>query len=210
MHSILTATNLRFLNILRYPTIAVEQGSATFVCGESGTGKTTLLKLFNATLTPTEGLLEYNGQDIAGLDTIALRREVLLAGQAVYLFDDTIRGNFEQFYGYRGEPCVGEDEMREYLRLCSLEFPLDAPCHTLSGGERQRVFLAIHLSMKPKVLMLDEPTSALDQKTARQMLERLKAYCAENGITLLVVSHDPTLARAFADHVIALSEGACG
>jgi putative ABC transport system ATP-binding protein len=210
MPAILAAENLRFLDILRFPPIAIEQGSVTFICGESGVGKSTLLKLFNATLSPAEGTIFFSGADIGGMEAIALRRQVLLAGQTVFLFDDTIRGNFEQFYAYRGEPCIGEDEMQETLRLCSLELPLTANCHTLSGGERQRVFLAIHLSMKPAVLMLDEPTSALDQKTSRQMLERLKEHCKQAGITLVVISHDRALASAFADAVIALPEGACG
>lgn len=209
MPCILAAQNLRFLDILRFPVIDIEQGSATFICGESGAGKTTLLKLFNATATPSEGRVLFDGQDIALMDTIALRRQVLLAGQKVYLFDDTIRGNFETFYAYRGEPCIGEDAMRECLRLCCLHFPLTARCQPLSGGERQRVFLAIHLSMHPKVLMMDEPTSALDKKTARLMLSQVKAHCVETGITLVVVSHDPTLVGAFADHVIPLSEEAC-
>ncbi len=209
MAAILTATNLKFLDILRYPDIRIERGSASFICGRSGTGKTTLLKLFNATQTPADGTITFDGQDIAEMDTIDLRRRVLLAGQKVYLFDDTIKGNFEQFYAFRGEPCIGEDDMKEFLRLCCVEFPLDTRCQPLSGGEKQRVFLAIHLSMKPQVLMMDEPTSALDKKTSRLLLSQVKAYCADNGITLVAISHDITLTAEFADQVITLSEEAC-
>jgi len=209
MQTIITAKNLRYLDTLRYPAIEIEQGSATFICGASGSGKTTLLRLFNGTLSPAEGTVRYGGTDINEIDAIRLRREVLLAGQVVYLFDDTIRGNFEQYFAYRGEPCASEEEMLSCLHLCSLEMPLTSRCQTLSGGERQRVFLAIHLAMRPKVLMLDEPTSALDQKTARQLLERIKAHCRQEGITLVAISHDPVLAAAYADHRIALTEEAC-
>ena len=209
MQSIITAERLTFLDILRFPPVAIERDKVTFICGESGTGKSTLLKLINATLSPSGGTIAFDGEDIARLDPIILRRQVLLAGQSVFLFDDTIRGNFEQFYEYRGEPCIGEDEMLSYLRLCSLEMPLTARCQPLSGGERQRVFLAVHLSMHPKVLMLDEPTSALDKRTARKLLENLKAHCKEQGVTMVAISHDPSLAREFADQTIALSEEAC-
>ena len=99
--------------------------------------------------------------------------------------------------------------MLSLLSICGLEMPLDTPCQPLSGGERQRVFLAIHLSMNPKVLMLDEPTSALDRKTAHRVFTGLIAYLKERGITLLVVSHDLELVQAFAEQVISLSGEAC-
>jgi len=209
MEAILRATGLKFLDILRFPPIAIEKGGVTFVCGKSGAGKSTLFKLFNLTLSPTEGTVFYDGADIAEMDPVALRREVLLMGQNVYLFDDTIRGNFEKYFEYRGEPCIGGDGMQSWLTVCGLEQPLTAQCQTLSGGERQRVFLAIHLAMRPRVLLLDEPTSALDKKTAAQVLERLIARCKEKGITLVIISHDPALAHAFAENTIALTEGAC-
>ena len=99
--------------------------------------------------------------------------------------------------------------MLSYLSLCSLEQPLTASCQQLSGGERQRVFLAIHLSMNPRVLMLDEPTSALDRKTAHRVFTQLIAHMKERGDTLLVVSHDPELTKTFAEQVISLSGEAC-
>ena len=209
MQAILTATGLQFLDILRFPPVAIRQGGVTFVCGRSGAGKSTLFKLLNATLNPSAGTITYNGQDIAAMDPITLRREVLLMGQNVYLFDDTISGNFAQFFAFRGEPCVSEDEMLRLLAVCALEQPLAAQCGKLSGGERQRVFLAVHLAMRPRVLLLDEPTSALDKKTATAVLERVIAHCKEQGVTLAAISHDPALAAAFAEDTISLSEGAC-
>ena len=80
----------------------------------------------------------------------------------------------------------------------------------MSGGERQRIYIAICLSFHPKVLMLDEPTSALDEATAVSLLQNLKQYCNEHGITLIAITHDKTLAKSYGDEYISLdSEVSC-
>ena len=208
MPPILAATGLHFLDFLHYPPIAIAQGSMTFVQGPSGCGKSTLLRLFNATLTPSAGQVLFDGQDIAGLDTIQLRRDVLLVSQATYLFDDTIEGNFLRYYELREQTPPPQQRMRDCLALCCADFELTASCSTLSGGERQRVFLAIFLSFAPRVLLLDEPTSALDETTAHRLMEQLKAHCAAQQITVVVVSHDRQLAQQYADATITLAKGA--
>ncbi len=205
MNAILSASGLKFKDLIEYPPIHISREKATFVTGESGSGKSTLLKLLNATVSPSAGTILYEGNDIADLDTVLLRREILLSSQSVFLFDGTIRENFELFYEFRDEKCIAEDEMRGFLALGSADFPLDTRCETLSGGERQRVFLAIHLSLKPKVLMLDEPTSALDEGTSNRLFTLLKVHCAENRMTLIVVCHDQKLVDTYADEVVRLS-----
>lgn len=97
--------------------------------------------------------------------------------------------------------------MLKFLALCQVPFTPDDLCDNMSGGEKQRVFLAICLSFLPKVLMLDEPTSALDARTADALMGAVKAHCHTQGVTLLVVSHDPTLAQRYADAQIYLGEG---
>jgi len=198
---------VKFLDIITYPDLEIAEGGATFLCGESGSGKSTLLRLLNGTLSKAAGHIHYREKDIEICETIALRREVLLAGQSVYLFDKTIRENFEEYYAYRDLKPPDEWTIRAYLDLCLATFPLDSMCNLLSGGERQRVFLAILLSLEPKVLMLDEPTSALDDKTADGLMERIKSHCREQNVTLIVVSHDKTLAMRYADHTITLEGG---
>lgn len=194
--------DVRFKGILHYPAVTIEAGRATFVCGKSGCGKSTLLKLLNASVSPDSGEICYLGKPLAKFDTIALRREVLLVSQTVFLFDDTIRSNFAQFYAYREQTPPTDAEMLQNLHLCAADFALDANCHSLSGGERQRVFLAICLSLRPRVLLLDEPTSALDQTTADALLYALKAHCAQHDMTLIAVTHDRALAQRYADTLL--------
>ena len=204
MQSILSAHGVMFQALIQYPLIEIPQGETTFITGDSGSGKSTLFKLFNATVSPARGTILYQGKSIDTIDTVRLRREVLLVSQSVYLFDGTIRSNFEQFFKYREAALIDTPAITRFLHLCCADFALDTACETLSGGERQRVFLAIHLALLPTVLMLDEPTSALDESTAHRMLQQVKAYCQQNRITLLVISHDRQIVETFADRTVAL------
>lgn len=207
MEPILQTKGLVFQDMIHYPDLAFQQGQTTFITGPSGCGKSTLLHLMNASLEPSTGWVFYDGKNIAALDTMALRREVLLIRQAAYLFDQSIRENFAEYHNYRDEPAPGEGEIRRCLEVALAEFPLDQNCATLSGGERQRVYLAVGLSFRPKVLLLDEPTAALDAATGQALLERLLPYCKENHITPIVVSHDQALTQRFAEDIVVLERG---
>lgn len=196
-----------YQDIIRYPDIQISAGEATFICGESGSGKSTLLKLLNGILSPSSGCIRYSGKDVEGWDSIELRRDVLLVSQSVFLFDKSIRDNFNEYYAYRELPFISDDVMRSYLDICCTDLPLDTSCAVMSGGERQRVFVAINLSYNPKVFMMDEPTSALDERNSNALISGVKQYCKENGISMLVVSHDMGVAGEHADRLITLGGG---
>ena len=197
--------NLRFLNMLSYKDIEIPRSGMTFIKGPSGAGKSSLLKLLNASASPSSGSIYYEGQKLESLDTVELRKEVILIGQSVYLFDESIEENFKLYYSYRDLPSPDEETMLYYLRLCEADFGLLKSCVSLSGGERQRVYIAICLSFLPKVLLLDEPTSALDLETARTLLKKLKEFGAEKQMTMIVVSHDDALAEEFSDHLVSIT-----
>jgi putative ABC transport system ATP-binding protein len=192
---------------IRYQDIAIEENRVSFIVGRSGTGKSTLLRLFNGMLTPDTGILTYNGEDIEKIDTIALRREILLISQSVYLFDVSIRENFREFYGYRGMEMPTEKEMTDFLAMCRITFPLDKDTSNMSGGEKQRVYMAIFLSFLPRVVMLDEPTSALDRENGTEVIRNVIGFCREKGITMVIVSHDGSLTETFAENIITIEEG---
>lgn len=193
---------LSFRDMIHYQDIQVAPNKANFIVGPSGTGKSTLLRLFNGALSPSNGSIFYQGKDITEIDTIELRKDVLLISQSVYLFDMTIKENFLQYYEYRDMAAPTDDKMIEYLKLCSISFPLDKDCSTMSGGERQRVYIAIYLSFMPKVLMLDEPTSALDRDNSYNVMSNVLRFCKEKEITVIVVSHDQNITDTFAENII--------
>ena len=159
----------------------------------------------------------YNAKDISTYDTLLLRREVFLAGQSAYLFDASIQNNFNEYSGYLSakhrniKESVSREAIQEYLDICCVNLPLDSDCKVLSGGERQRVFMAINLyvaATTAKVIMLDEPTSALDSDTADLIIANIKSYCERTKRTLIVVSHDRTIADKYADNMIVLESRA--
>lgn len=201
---ILETKDLSFNGIINYKDIQIIKGKVNFIVGKSGSGKSTLLRLFNGTLSPSYGKIIYSGNDIDEMDMIDLRQEILLISQSVYLFDKSIKENFEQFYDYRDIMPPSEEEMKYFLDLCNVPFSLDKNCTIMSGGERQRIYIAIFLSFKPKILMLDEPTSALDKQTGNVVMENIISYCKENEITVIIVSHDGNITGKFADNVITI------
>ena len=198
------ANRLCFFETICFANIAIPAGRTTFVTGPSGTGKSTLLRLFNGVLSPTHGEIFYNGKNLKELDTIDLRQRVLLVSQAVFLFEGTIRDNFMAFYEHRELPAPSDDVIAEFLTVCCLPFAPDASCNNMSGGEKQRLYLAIFLSFRPEVLMLDEPTSALDETTARRVMGNILDYCRKEKITVIAVSHDKALTEKFAENILAL------
>lgn len=205
MDELISADNLIFMNI-KYQRISIEKESVTFIVGESGTGKSTLLKLFNQTVSQTSGDIYFEGKNVEEYCAVELRKHISLISQSVFLFDDTIKANFEKFYEYRGEKIISNDDIRFFLNLCCIPFELDKDCTTMSGGERQRVYTAIFLSFKPKVIMLDEPTSALDNKNSYDIIQNIISFCKENHITVIIVSHDKNLTQKFAEKIISIEK----
>lgn len=203
---ILETKNLSFNGIINYNNIQIIQNEANFIVGKSGTGKSTLLRFFNGTLSPSSGNIYYLKNDINEIDTINLRQEILLISQSVYLFDTSIKENFKQFYNYRDLTLPTDEEMRYFLDMCCVPFSLDSDCTIMSGGERQRIYIAIFLSLKPKILMLDEPTSALDKQNSQNVMKNILSYCKENNITVIVVSHDANITDKFAENIILIGE----
>lgn len=207
MSEILYAEQLEFLDIIKYPVIKIEENKFTFITGESGCGKSTLLKILNRTVIPQKGFILYNNNDVKNMDIIEYRKAIMLVPQNNFLYDGTIKENFNIYYEAREEKLIEDIQMTLALQMCCIDFSLDTKCDILSGGEKQRVFLAIFLSLNPQIILLDEPTSALDEKTAMELLSNIKKYCIDKNITPVAVCHSRNLVTEFADEVITLEKG---
>ncbi|WP_459129661.1 ABC transporter ATP-binding protein [Guggenheimella bovis] len=190
-----------------YPKITIEDVPMTFLTGPSGSGKSTYLRLLNRTLLPKAGTILYRGEEISKFPVLDYRKEVLLVPQEVFLLEDSIEENFRFYYSARGDALPSKEIMEHFLALSKLDQPLTADCKVLSGGEKQRVFLAIFLSLKPKVLLFDEPTAALDEKTSFELFTMLKESLMESKTSAVVVSHNESLKEHFADRSIQLGGG---
>lgn len=201
---IIETKDLSFQDFIDYPDIKIEQKKIHFITGRSGTGKSTLLRLFNGTLSPSRGKIFYKNKDIEKIDTIHLRKDILLISQTLYLFQGSILDNFNKYYEFREEPPPSKEKMIKFLKMCCIDFPLDHSCDTMSGGERQRVYIAICLSFCPTVIMLDEPTSALDSENSHNVIKNILKCCKEHDITVIIISHDSTLVEEFAEKTIQL------
>lgn len=196
------ASNLTYKANLTYKDVNIQRGMINFIVGESGSGKSTFLKLLNQSINPTSGELLYKGKPLGEYDPIALRREVSLVSQEVFLFDESINDNFKTFYTLRQKPMPKAEYVKYIANLCCVNVPLEQSASTLSGGERQRVYISIFLSLCPSVIMLDEPTSALDEKNSHEMMKNIITFCKEENIELVIVSHNKAIVDEFCEHKI--------
>lgn len=197
--------NIKFNNLI-YKDITIEEKKITFIKGRSGGGKTTLFRFLNKTNTPDSGEIFYKGKNLKELNSLELRKKVLLINQQLYLFKGSVSDNFKTFYEYAEKKCLSEKEIKKFLNLCCINIELGKNVQTLSGGEKQRVFLAINLSFEPDIFLLDEITSALDSKTSKKLMENLIDYFKENQKTAVIISHSEEIIRNFAEEIIEIGE----
>jgi putative ABC transport system ATP-binding protein len=180
----------------------IEAGRCTAVVGPSGAGKSTLLRVLNRLEDPTEGRVLLDGTPVGEMDVPGLRRRVGLVAQRPVLLTDRVADELR----------VGRRDLSEERSLALLQrvgLPADFAARgtaELSGGEAQRLCLARALAVEPEVLLLDEPTSALDGLTAALIADLAREHVAAGG-TVVLVSHDLSVVRRVAHHVLVLDGG---
>lgn len=196
--------------ILRGVDLDVQQGEVFVIIGPSGSGKSTLLRCVNYLEVPTDGMITIDGQDITRQVNInEIRAEVGMVFQHFNLFGHmTVLQNITLApMNVRGmSRHEAETRALDLLGRVGLADKAHAYPAQLSGGQQQRVAIARALAMKPKVMLFDEPTSALDPEMVKEVLDVMQSL-AEEGMTMMIVTHEMGFAREVADKVIFIDGG---
>ena len=198
--------------VIRGVDLAVRAHEVVSVIGPSGSGKSTLLKCINL-LAPIEaGVIELRGKRITGVtgeDINAVRRQVGIVFQAFNLFPHmTVMENvtLAPIQVLRKKRVTAQADAAELLKRFGLADKRDEYPDRLSGGQQQRVAIVRALAMGPSLLLLDEVTSALDPELVGEVLAVIKSL-AEQGMTMLIATHEMAFAREISDRVVFLDEG---
>ena len=197
--------------VLRDIDFTVSKGDVTSIIGASGSGKSTLLRCINLLENPTSGEILYHGQNVVarGFNAPAYRSHVGMVFQSFNLFnnmtvlDNCIAGQVKVLKKNKEEARV---HAMEYLEKVGMAPYINAKPRQLSGGQKQRVAIARALAMDPEVLLFDEPTSALDPEMVGEVLDVMKQL-AEEGMTMVVVTHEMGFAREVGDRVLFMADG---
>lgn len=196
--------------VLKDINFKVKKGEVVSIIGSSGSGKSTLLRCINLLEEPDGGKIKYHGENI--LDEVSInnyRTKVGMVFQSFNLFnnmsvlENCVIGQVKVLKKPRDEAVrVAE----EFLKKVGMYPFKDAKPTSLSGGQKQRVAIARSLSMNPEVLLFDEPTSALDPEMVNEVLNVMRDL-AEEGLTMLVVTHEMGFARDVSNRVLFMDKG---
>ncbi|MCD8035867.1 MAG: ABC transporter ATP-binding protein [Clostridiales bacterium] len=203
--------------ILKNISFELNQGETLCLLGPNGTGKTTLLKCINHLLTPKQGAVYINGDDVAKMTSIMRAKKIGYVPQYnsnVFQMNvvDTIMMGRIAFAG-RKIRTEDKDIVFDIIEKMDLENFAFKNISEMSGGERQRVFIARALAQEPEIIIMDEPTSSLDLKNQMFTLELITKLAHSKNIGVIMSIHDLNLTSLFADNVIILKDAemyACG
>ena len=197
--------------VLKDIDFSVKKGDVTSIIGASGSGKSTLLRCINLLENPTSGQILYHGNNIMsrGYNVPTYRSRVGMVFQSFNLFnnmtvlDNCIVGQVKVLKKNQEE---AKQHALYYLEKVGMAPYINAKPRQLSGGQKQRVAIARALAMDPEVLLFDEPTSALDPEMVGEVLAVMQSL-AQEGMTMLVVTHEMAFARDVSNHVVFMSQG---
>ena len=197
--------------VLRGVDFVTHKGEVTCIIGSSGSGKSTLLRCINLLETPDEGSILYHGDDIlsGSVNMPRYHAKVGMVFQQFNLFgnmtvlENCVTGQVKVLHRSREESVKNA---MKYLEKVGMDAYVNAKPRQLSGGQKQRVAIARALAMDPEVILFDEPTSALYPEMVSEVLSVMQKL-AQEGLTMLVVTHEMSFARAVASNVVFMDQG---
>jgi D-methionine transport system ATP-binding protein len=208
-HYTLNGQTIRALDQIN---LQIPDGSIFGIIGYSGAGKSTLIRLINLLERPNEGQVVINQKDFTALNAAQLRDERANIGMIFQHFNllqtKTVAANIEmpmKLLGY--SKAEREKRLDELLEFIDLKHKKNAYPDELSGGQKQRVGIARALANHPKILLCDEATSALDPQTTQSVLALLKKINKEQGITIVMVTHEMDVIESVCDYVAVMEQG---
>ena len=197
--------------VLRDIDFTVKKGDVISIIGASGSGKSTLLRCVNLLETPSSGQILYHGTDVAGRGVNApeYRSHVGMVFQSFNLFNNmSVLKNcmVGQMKVLKRSKEEARQQALKYLEKVGMAPYINAKPRQISGGQQQRVAIARALAMDPEVLLFDEPTSALDPEMVGEVLNVMQTL-AQEGMTMLVVTHEMAFARDVSSQVVFMHQG---
>ena len=181
--------------LLESINLSIEKHSLVFLVGESGVGKSSLLRLVNRLHSPTSGKIYFHKKNITTLDPCCLRQKISLIQQVPVMFPVSVEENLNLSPGSNK---ISLEEKREIIISLGLDKnSMDRMATKLSIGQAQRVAFARCLMNRPEIMLLDEPTASLDEKNKMKLFETIMKYNRENKMTALWVTHDTTLIEKY-------------
>jgi general L-amino acid transport system ATP-binding protein len=198
-------------HVLRDIDLSIERGERVVVCGPSGSGKSTLIRCINRLEAHQQGHIRVHGlevgDDVAAIEQV--RRQVGMVFQQFNLFPHlTVLENLTLSPIWVGKVAPAEAQARAMQQLERVRIAEQAHKYPLqlSGGQQQRVAIARALCLQPQIMLFDEPTSALDPEMIQEVLD-VMTDLAQQGITMVCVTHEMGFAREVADRVIFMDQG---
>jgi len=199
---------VKYKNILDIKKLHIEKNKVTCIVGESGSGKTTLLKLFNKLISPESGQIKYKGKSISEIESVQLRRDVVMLPQSPAIYEGSIKENLLIGLKFSEKEEKPDDKaLKKILEEVSLNKALTKDAEKLSGGEQQRLALGRIIILDPNVYLLDEPSSALDEETEHLVIEKMVEHVRKENKTLVMVTHTKRIAEEFADNIVEVKKG---
>jgi len=201
------------IHALKDINLKIEEGCITGIIGHTGSGKSTLVQMFNGLIKPDSGRVLVNGKDIwekpKEISKIRYIVGMVMQYPEYQLFADTVWDDIA--YGPRNMR-VSEDEVRERVErsayFCGIsKETLEKSPFDLSGGQKRRVALAGVMAMDPDVLVLDEPAAGLDPRGRREILGGIKEYREKSGKSVIIVSHSMEDMAMYCDSIAVMSHG---